>query len=212
MASGGSSSISGVSKKPRCDRHDANAEARELAGGRQDQRDDPALGSRIGGLAELTFVGRDGCGRDEHAALFAGRLVLRHRVRGQPQHVKRAAQVDADDVVEGRLRHRTVTSDDAAGRADAGAVHDDAQRSMRGRRVRDRIAHGSFIGDVARYRDAADFFRERGGGRTITVEQRNARAVGGQCTCACGAESGGATGNDGGAILDVHQPIAITAG
>jgi hypothetical protein len=50
------------------DGHDADAEARQFAGGGQSQAGDGAFGGRIGCLADLAIEGRNGGGIDDHAA------------------------------------------------------------------------------------------------------------------------------------------------
>jgi hypothetical protein len=133
-------------------------------------------------------------------------------MRGQPQHVERAEQIHAHGALERLLRHRTVAPDDAAGGADAGAVDDDPQRSVRVARLLDRGEHRGLVGHVAFRRDAADFRGDGPCAGGIAIEDGNARAARGEGARGGRAESGCAAGNDGGVIVNVHQPIAITAG
>ena len=78
--------------------------------------------------------------------------------------------------------------------------------------MRERSEYGGFVGNVARRSDAADL---RGDGLRafgVAVQHGDARTARGKGARGRGAESGGAAGHDGGAVVDVHQPIAITDG
>jgi hypothetical protein len=108
---------------PGRDRHDADAIAGEFARDRQRHADNAALGRGVGGLADLAVEGRDACGVDDDAALFAfrrGGVQTRRKFR---QHIEGAKEIHIDDLREVLQRDRgPVAVDDLSGRPNAGAI------------------------------------------------------------------------------------------
>ena len=125
-ASAGRAASSGVSKSP-----GAIVLTRipdSVARGGQRHRDDPALGRRVGDLADLPVVGGYRRGVDADAALAGGvGLVGEHGVTCQAQGVERADEVHGDDLLEGLEAVRAAWAGEALGVADPGAVHRDPQ-------------------------------------------------------------------------------------
>ena len=72
-----------------------------------------------------------------------------HGGGGEPHHVEGADQVDADDALEIGERHRPVAADDALGRADAGAIDQDARGAVIGGGLLHRRLGGGGVGHVA---------------------------------------------------------------
>ncbi len=101
--------IIGVLKMPGAIAGDADAELREFAGGGENERADAALRRRVSRLADLAFKRRDRRRHDDDAA-FAGferGLVL--QIGGeQAGDVERTHEVDVDDPLEMRERHRAI--------------------------------------------------------------------------------------------------------
>ena len=110
---------------------------REVARGRQRHADDPALGRRVGDLADLAVVRGDRRGVDADAALALGvGLVAEHRRGGEPQHVERADQVHVDDGLERVEAVRPALASRALRPADPRAADRDPQLARGLRRPR----------------------------------------------------------------------------
>ena len=119
-------------EQPGRDRHDADAALGEVARRRERHADDPALGRRVGDLADLPVVGGDRRGVDADPALALGvGLVAEHRRRGEAQHVERADQVDLDDGLERVGGVRPALTRRLLRPADAGAADGDPQAVRR---------------------------------------------------------------------------------
>ena len=142
---------------------DADAELRELARRRQDEPDHAAFRCRIGGLADLARHRRrprrcrsmmprsPSCsGSTSCMAAAASRM-----------HIESADQIDRDDAREFVERHRSVAADDALGRADAGAIDQDARGPCSALPPCEGLFGVALIGHVAMDRDAVDLPRMR---------------------------------------------------
>ena len=139
-------------EQPRRDGHDPDLPLGQVPGDRQGHPDDPALGRRVGGLADLALVRGDRRGVDDDPALLVDRLGRGDPLGRQPDHVERADEVDVDDLDERVERERrAVAAEQPAGGADAGAVDHHPQRAELAGRV-ERRAHRGLVGHVARRR------------------------------------------------------------
>ena len=148
---------------------DADAELGEFARRRQDQADDAAFRCRIGGLADLAFVGRDRGGADDDAALAVGeRLEVCMAAAASRIALNVPIRLIANDALEVGERHRALFADDALGRADAGAIDEDARRAVIGGGFGDRRLGRGAVSDVAGDGDAVDVDRHLGGGFVLT--------------------------------------------
>ena len=67
----------------------------------------------------------------------------------KPHRIERADQIDADDALEVGKRLRPFAADDALGRADAGAIDQDARRAVIGGGLGDRRLGAGAIAHVA---------------------------------------------------------------
>src|SRR5690606_37058878 len=123
---------------------------------------------------------------------------------GRQRHdVERADQVDLDDLGEEGEVVRALAAQDALGGTDAGAVDDRTQRHARlagdvdsGRDLQ-RVGHvDRHVGDAVDRRRTLD----RGG----KVEGEDRRTLGGEGGSRGGTQSGGASGDDGGGVVDLH--------
>ena len=130
------------------------------------------------------------------------RLGLGDALGGQPDHVERADQVDLDDSSEVVERERAVLAQRLDRVADAGAVDDDPHRAQRFGGV-ERRDDRSLISDVGlgEGRPLAEF-----GDRLLAPDvQNNHLRTGVQQALGGGqAKPGGATGDDGYGVLDLH--------
>ena len=175
--------------------------------------DDAAFRCRVRGLADLALVGRDRSGADDDAALAVlQRLKVLHRGAGEPHRVERADQIDGDDALEIGERHRPVAADDAFGRADAGAVDQDARRAVVGGGLGERGFGCGGAGDVAGDGDAVDVDRHLGGSFLVDVENRHLGAGFGQHARGRGAEPRGSSGHDRGVSSNVHGRLVGASG
>src|SRR5258707_2165526 len=114
-------------------RDHADADRGQIAGGDESHAHHPALGGRVGELADLALVGCDRRGADDDAAVAVYRLLPGDGRGSQPHHVEDAGQVELDGRTEAREVHGlAVPADDPpAGRRAAVGVHRDPQRSHR---------------------------------------------------------------------------------
>ena len=137
---------------------------RQVACHGQRHADQAALGGAVGLLADLAVEGGDRGGEQHDAALAVGqRLELRAGGGEEATHVVGADQVDVDDAGEVFQRRRAaVLLHDALGGADAGDVHQDAGRAVRGGGLRDGGLGAFGAGHVALHGDAADVGRDGG--------------------------------------------------
>jgi hypothetical protein len=169
------------------------------------QADDAALRGRIGGLAHLPLIGRDGGGADHQPALAIGQRLQRRHPRGHDaHHVEGADQVHADHALEQRQVMRAIAAGDAGGGRDAGAGDRDAQRAKLARGF-DRRDHHRLLRHIARDGDAADARRNglRLGG--VNVQHHDLGAGRGQRLGGGGTQAGAATGDDGGSTCNIHD-------
>src|SRR6185437_214136 len=114
----------------------------EVPRGGDGHPDNAALGRRVGDLTGLTLDPGDRSGVDNHSALTigVGRLGLSHRGRGNAHDVKRADQIDVDDLtVDAQIVRRPIPADGASRPADASAAHRDPQRGTECLRRGDRL-------------------------------------------------------------------------
>jgi hypothetical protein len=186
---------------------------RQVAGDRQGHADNAALGSGVGGLADLAIFSSHRSGVDDCAALAVDRVQRHHAGGGFRDAAERADQVDLDDQVE--LIEREVADFAgflvAAGRLDgvagAGAVDQDALLADCGAGFFERGIDAGVVGDVTLAEHAAQFLGEGFAFFRVEVEQGNLHAIAGQLRRRCSAESGGATGDDSRNIrIEFHGP------
>ncbi len=161
------------------DRADPDQRAGQVAGGDQGHADDAGLGRGVGDLADLALPGRDRGGEHADAALAVLGLVGGHPGGGEPQHVEGADQVDVDDLaVEVVVAGAAVLVDQPHGAAAPGAVHERAQRRLRGGDVERRV-DALRVADVGgrERRELAELLGDRGavGGRQVDDRGRARR-------------------------------------
>src|SRR5262249_57786452 len=84
--------------------------------------------------------------------------------------VEGADEIEGNAAVELLERHRSVAAENALGRADAGAIDEDARGTVLFPRLGDRGGGAPRIGDVAFARDAADLAGDLARARLVDVE------------------------------------------
>ena len=104
-----------------------------------------------------------------------------------------------------------VAADNALGRTDAGAIDQDARRSMSGGGFLDCRFAGGRIRDVASNCNAFDVDGDFRRGLFIDVEDRDLGAGAGQCARGGGAEARRTAGDDRRLSLDFHQVVPLAA-
>ena len=109
-----------------------------------------------------------------------------------------------DHLLEVLERHRAVAADHALGRADAGAIDQDAGRAVLVARFLQRGRGAVGAGDVAADGDAADLRRGRLRAVEVDVEAGDLGAGRGELRRGLGAEAGGGSGDDGGVSFGIH--------
>ncbi len=192
----------------RRDGHDADAVLGEVAGGREGETDDAALARAVGGLADLAVVGGDARGVDDDTPLAVGVGFGRgHGLGGEGHHDERADEVDLDDLAVQVDRVRPLATEDAGRRTDARTADDDAQRALGvGGGLLDGDPDVGLGGDVGgEVLDPVDLRRPLAG--VEQVEGEHAGAGRGQGGGGGRAQAGGAPGDDGGGVGDLHALI-----
>src|SRR5699024_3580355 len=157
---------------------------------------------------DLSLVRRYRSGVDDHTALSGlVRLTVGDRLGREGEHVEGADQVDLHDLgVQLQVVH-AAAPEDAHRRTDTGAVDHCPQWRAAGRGrhcVTDVTNVGHIPGEivnpvVAGVLNLLDSGRE--------IERIDLRATLRQAPRGCSAETGGATGDEGGGVVQVHQCV-----
>src|SRR5262249_45757225 len=195
---------------PGCDGDHADAELGEIPRDRQRHSDDPALGRRVGRLADLSVEGGHRRGVDDDAPLaIGGRGIPAHRSGGQANAVEGADEIDLDDPREvlqlrwARAAHRLHRG------ADARAVDQHVDAAEAGAGLLDGVPDLVAAGHVARDEGRAvpqlarDLGARRGG-------QMGERAGPAAVDDPCGrraAQPRGAAGDDGVDRRQLHENL-----
>ncbi len=133
-ASSGSAASIGVSNVPGRDRHDADAELREVARDRQRHADDAALGRRVGDLADLAVERGDRGGVDDDAALAVSRSGSLSSIAAAASRSTLNVPIRLIRMTFANTRARAARlAGGLRGPADARAADGDPQRASRGR-------------------------------------------------------------------------------
>ena len=200
-------------EQPRSDADDADPERAQLARRRQDHADDAALRRRVGGLADLSFVGRHRSRRDDNPALAVPpRLQPGHVRRDQTHHVEGADQVDFDQVAEVLEGHRVPSlSTIRCGFATPTQLIRIRAAPWTSLARADRRFGGGFVGDVAGDRQRADLAGQGLDPVTVDVDHRHPGAGFGQMTGGLGTQPGGRAGHHRRAIPQIQAVLLVAS-
>jgi hypothetical protein len=199
------SAASAARRSSACDRHHPDPGRREIARRRQRHTGDAGLRRRVGDLADLAVERRDRRGIDDHAALaVVQRLGLRDRRRGEPHHVERPDQVDADDLLEQLEVVRLAGAVERARRpADAGARHRDPQRAeLRGGCQRGLDLAG--VGDVGPGERGAELAGQRLAARLVAIDDDDPGTACDQAPRRRGPQPRGSSGDECNRSAELH--------